>query len=65
MRHKWGFQVMKKTPFEVHIEKEIEEYHCRKAEIFLEAAVGEMLERFEIHEVIERLKDYVDQMEEI
>jgi hypothetical protein len=40
------------------------QYHRRKAKIFYEAAVGELLERYTLEETIEIMRSYHDQVAE-
>lgn len=46
-------------------DKLADEYLRRKSRVFLEMAVGDMLSTHSVDETIERLKDYIDQLEEV
>jgi len=46
------------------IRRQIQEYNQRKAKIFFDMAVGEIIQQFGITESKEILKCYVDQLEE-
>lgn len=50
---------------EVHTIEEIEFYSQRRAIIFLEAAIGELLEHFDLDEAKKIFKSYEDMLEDI
>jgi len=47
------------------VEQEIKEYQQRKAKIFYEMSIGELLSTHSLKESIEIIKSYLEQLEEL